>query len=135
MYTEAILRAAKQLAAGQGLNYRERLGLERAVYRLTSRHAKHALDWTLDSMGAAARREFVTYCEHSGVQAGDARVDLVHCGFEVMRLIASIANADPYVLNENISRVIHRYSTGVASLPSLLREFVDRHAHVSLNEP
>jgi hypothetical protein len=75
-------------------------------------------------MALAARDQFLAYCEASGVEVGDPRLVIVHRGFAVMQLIASIANADPYVLNENISRIIHRYSTGVAMLPSVLHEFV-----------
>jgi hypothetical protein len=75
-------------------------------------------------MAVGARDQLFAYCEASGVEAGDPRLVIVDRGFAVMRLIASIANADPYVLNENISRIIHRYSTGVATLPSVLHEFV-----------
>lgn len=123
-YRDTILRAAEHLAAGRGLNYRERLQLERAVFRLTSDHAKRAFDWSLQSMSGPARDEFAAYCEASGIEAGNLGLAAVNLGFEVMRLIASIANADPYVLNENISRILHRYSTGIATLPCILREFV-----------
>jgi hypothetical protein len=123
-YVQTILRAAEHLAAGRGLNYRQRLQLERAVFRLTSAHTMRALGWCLQSMAVGARDQLFAYCEVSGVEADDPRLVIVNRGFAVMRLIASIANADPYVLNENISRIIHRYSTGVATLPSALHEFV-----------
>lgn len=125
-YIDTILAAAQQLAAGRGMNYRERLQLERAVFRLTATHAAQAFGSTLQSMSTSARDQFAAYCAASGVEAGDARLVTVEQGFAVMLLIASIANVDPYVLNENISRIIHRYSTGVATLPSLLREFAAR---------
>jgi len=129
LYRESILRAAEHLAAGRGLNYRERLQLERAVFRLTSYHAKRAFGWSLHSMSAPARDQFAAYCEMSGIEASNPQLVAVNLGFEVMRLIASIANADPYVLNENISRILHRYSTGVATLPCTLREFAADQPH------
>ena len=123
-YAETILQAAADLAAGRGLTYRQRLQLERAVFRITAAHTMRAFGWSLQSMAVAARDQFFAYCESSEVQADDPRLVIINRGFAVMRLIASIANVDPYVLNENISRIIHRYSTGVATLPSVLHEFV-----------
>jgi hypothetical protein len=84
-----------------------------------------------ESMAVEARDKFLAYCEASGVEADDPRLIIVERGFAVMRLIASIANADPYVLNENISRIIHRYSAGVATLPSVLYEFVEAQSQSS----
>lgn len=124
-YIETILGAAKHLADGRGLSYRQRLQLERAVFRLTSGHAKRAFGWSLHSMSVAARDQFLTYCKEAGIEDCDPRLVIIYHGFAIMQLIASIANADPYVLNENISRIIHRYSTGVATLPSVLHDFVD----------
>lgn len=124
LYIETILGAADQLASGRGLDYRERLRLERAVFRMTSDRATRAFGRPLQSMGAAACDQFASHCVAVGIETDDARFVIVDLGFEVMRLIASIANADPYVLNENISRILHRYSTGVATLPSILRHFV-----------
>lgn len=112
------------MAAGRGLAYRQRLQLERAVFRLTSAHTMRTFGWSLQSMAVVARDQFLAHCEAAGIQAGDPRLLVVHRSFAVMGLIASIANADPYVLNENISRIVHRYSTGVATLPSVLHEFV-----------
>jgi len=122
-YKETILNSAEYLTSGRGLNYRQRLQLERAVFRLTSAHLKQAFAWHLRSMSSAAREEFADHCLASGVGSDDVRLLTVNLGFEVMRLIASIANADPYVLNENISRILHRYSSGIATLPTILREF------------
>lgn len=127
-YAETILQAAEDLAAGRGLPYRQRLQLERAVFRITAAHTMRAFAWTLQSMAVTARDQFLGYCEAMEVPADDPRLVLIDRGFAVMRLVASIANADPYVLNENISRIIHRYSTGVATLPSALHEFVAAHA-------
>jgi hypothetical protein len=134
-YIDTILGAAQQLAAGRGLNYRERLQLERAVFRLTATHAARAFGWSLQSMSMPARDQFAAYCEASGVGAGDARLVTVDQGFAVMLLIASIANVDPYVLNENISRIVHRYSTGVATLPSLLGKFAARCQAATIETP
>jgi hypothetical protein len=134
-YIDTLLGAARQLAAGRGLSYRERLQLERAVFRLTATHAVRAFGWPLLSMSMPARDQFVAYCEASGVSAGDARLVTVDQGFAVMLLIASIANVDPYVLNENISRIVHRYSTGVATLPSLLRKFAAQCQAATIGTP
>jgi hypothetical protein len=38
------------------------------------------------------------------------------------RLIAAVAGADPYVVNESLSWVIYQYSTSLARLPVVLRE-------------
>ena len=121
-HTKAILSAADSLAAGRGLNYRERLQLERAVFRLTALNAMCELGRPLQSMSADARDELVSYPEGSGLSPEKRAA--IELGFTAMRLISSIANVDPYVLNENISRIVHRYSTGVATLPRVLREFV-----------
>jgi hypothetical protein len=75
-------------------------------------------------MSVGAHEELLARCEGLQIQRSHALLQVVDRGFAIMRLIASIANADPYVLNENISRIIHRYSTGVASLPLVLHEFV-----------
>lgn len=123
-YTNAILDAADRLAAGRGLNYRERLQLERAVFRLTAANALREFGWPLQSMSAVAHDELVRYCKQSDITSENQRLATLELGFAAMRLISSIANADPYVLNENISRIVHRYSTGVATLPLVLREFV-----------
>jgi hypothetical protein len=109
-YVQTLLRAADRLAAGRGLDYRERLQLERAVLRLTSADAMRAFGWVLNSMYPSARDELAAHCQTLGIGA------------------TSIANADPYVLNENISRVVHRYSAGVATLPSALRNFAAAHS-------
>lgn len=123
-YVQTILRAAEHLAARQRLTYCERLQLERAVFRLTSAQTMQAFGWYLQSMTIDARDQLLAYCETTGIEPDDARLAIVHRGFTIMRLISSIANVDPYVLNENISRIIHRYSTGLATLPSILHEFV-----------
>ena len=122
--SDAILHAADELAAGRGLGYRQRLRLERAVFRILCDYVRRLFDWELRSMSRSARAQFLAHCETLALQPTDPRLVFVNHAFEVMRLIASIANADPYVLNENISRVIHRYSTGVATLPLALRAFV-----------
>ncbi len=127
-YVQTLLRAADHLAAGRGLDYRERLQLERAVFRLTSPDAIRAFGWVLSSMCPNARDELVTHCETLGVRPDHPTLRTVNDGFAVMRLIASIANADPYVLNENLSRVLHRYSTGVGTLPSALRDLAAAHS-------
>jgi hypothetical protein len=75
-------------------------------------------------MAGAAREQLWAHAKASGMQPDDPRLVNVHRAFAAMALIASIANVDPYVLNENISRVVHRYSTGVATLPSVLFELV-----------
>jgi hypothetical protein len=121
-HTKAILSAADSLAAGRGLNYRERLQLERAVFRLTAANAMRELGRPLQSMSADAHDELARYCEESGLPP--EKQATIALGFAAMRLISSIANVDPYVLNENISRIVHRYSTGVATLPVVLRRFV-----------
>lgn len=120
----AILAAADRLAAGRGLSYRERLQVERAVFRLTAANAMREFGWPLQSMSAGAHDELVRYCQRSNIPAENQGLAAIELGFGAMRLIGSIANADPYVLNENISRVVHRYSTGVATLPLVLRELV-----------
>jgi len=127
-YVQTLLRAADHLAAGRGLGYRERLQLERAVFRLTSADAMRAFGWVLNSMYPSARDELAAHCQTLGIAADHPTLGIVNDAFAVMGLIASIANADPYVLNENISRVVHRYSTGVATLPSALRNFAAAHS-------
>lgn len=123
-YVQTILRAAEHLAAQKRLTYRERLQLERAIFRLTSAQTMQAFGWHLQSMTIDTLDQLLAYCQTAGIQQDDARLVIVHRGFAIMRLISSIANVDPYVLNENISRIIHRYSTGLATLPSILHDFV-----------
>jgi hypothetical protein len=127
-HEEVLLSAADHLASSRGLSYRERLNLERAVYRLTNAHVASAFGWNLNSMSVTAYEQFVADCRLANVQPDDPKVTIVDLGFAVMRLIASIANADPYVLNENIFRIIHRYSTGVATLPSALLDLAAAHS-------
>jgi hypothetical protein len=123
-HATAILNAADRLAAGRGLSYRERLQVERGVFHLTAANVMREFGWPLQSMGTGAHDELVYYCQRSNVPAENQGLAAIELGFDAMRLISSIANADPYVLNENISRVVHRYSTGVATLPRVLRELV-----------
>lgn len=121
-YLDTIQRAADRLSAGLGLDYRGRLQLERAVFRLTAAYALREVGYSLQSMSAEARNELDAYFERARPPVStNAPIEL---GFTAMRLIRSIANVDPYVLNENISRIVDRYSTGVATLPFVLREFV-----------
>lgn len=124
LHSDTILYAADELAAGRGLGYRQRLRLERAVFRILCGYVQRSFGWELQSMSSSARAQFLAHCETLALQPTDPRLAFVNHAFEVMRLVASIANADPYVLNENISRVIHRYSTGVATLPLTLQVFV-----------
>ncbi len=133
-YVETILQAAEDLAAGRGLTYPQRLKLERAVYRITASHSLRTFGWPLQSMAAAAHDELFAYCNASGVAPDDPRLTIIDRGFAVMRLIASIANVDPYVLNENISRIIYRYSSGVATLPSVLHQFVAGESQSNSND-
>jgi hypothetical protein len=128
VYVQTLLRAADHLADGRGLDYRERLQLERAVFRLTSVDTIRAFGWVLSSMYPSALEELAAHCEIAGIRPDHPTLGIVNDGFAVMHLIASIANADPYVLNENFSRVVHRYSTGVATLPSALRDFAAAHS-------
>lgn len=121
-HREAILNAADNLASGRGLGYRERLQLERAVFRLTAANAIRAVGHPLQSMSAAAHDELLHYTRET--DAPTTQLAAIELGFTAMRLISRIANVDPYVLNENISRIVHRYSTGVATLPLVLRELV-----------
>jgi hypothetical protein len=121
-YAETIIGAATNLSAGRALNYRERLQLERVVFRLTSATALRLVGRALQSMSRVAHDELLRSLQQC--ELARQQLDSIELGFTAMRLIASIANVDPYVLNENISRLVHRYSTGVATLPRVLHELV-----------
>lgn len=127
-YVQTLLRAADHFAAGRVPGYRQRLQLERAVFRLTSADTMRAFGWVLSSMNPSARDELAAHCETLGIKSDHPTLGMVNLGFEVMQRIGSIANADPYVLHENISPVVHRCSTGVAILSSALRDFAAAHS-------
>ena len=54
----------------------------------------------------------------------DSRLAPINHAFLATRLIAAVASADPYVVNESVANVIGEYSTGLATLPMVLQNLI-----------
>lgn len=117
--TRVVLRAVERLRSGHGLTFRERIQVERAVFRLTAARVRRDLGQDILSMSGTAYRELCA--KYSRDRDGRPPLAVMR-GFEAIDMIRALASADPYVVNENISQLADKAPTGLATLPAILSE-------------
>jgi hypothetical protein len=104
------------------LTFRERIQIERTVFRLTAARVRRDLGQDILSMSGTAYRDLCA--KYSGEKDGSPPL-AVRRGFEAIDMIRALASADPYVVNENISQFADTAAIGLAALPGVLAELAE----------
>lgn len=121
--TVLLREAAERLRSGHGLTFRERLQVERTLFRMTARRVHLDLGQDILSM---SRPAFLALCQSYRETLERRPPAMVTRAFDAIELIRALASADPYVVNENIRQFAEEAPTGLAALPSILWELADR---------